>query len=160
MIEVHDRLFVGTERDCFHKRDGWAVVHACRHPCHVNAVGYCGSLSNTHPNYLSMERGPNLYLNIVDPPKPLFFPKTFVDFMSFARKHYSEGKNLLIHCNQGESRAPSLALLFMSKELRVISYKSYKEARKEFVEKYQGYRPGMGISRYFTEHWDELGNVN
>jgi hypothetical protein len=53
MIEVYDRLFVGTERDCFHKRDGWAVVHACKHPCHVNAVGYSGSLSNTHTNYLS-----------------------------------------------------------------------------------------------------------
>uniref|UniRef100_UPI00345E9582 hypothetical protein n=1 Tax=Mesotoga sp. TaxID=2053577 RepID=UPI00345E9582 len=110
MTKVLDRLYVGSEADCFHSRPGWAVVHACKHPCHVNAVGYKSSLPKNHPSYLSLERGANLYLNIVDPDIPLFMSQTFVDFMTFAQKHYNEGKNLLIHCNHSESRAPSLAL--------------------------------------------------
>ncbi|PNE20221.1 hypothetical protein V511_09970 [Mesotoga sp. Brook.08.YT.4.2.5.1] len=157
MTKVHDRLYVGSEADCFHSRPGWAVVHACKHPCHVIAVGYKGSLPKNHPNYLSLERGANLYLNIVDPDIPLFMPQTFVDFMNFAKKHYSEGMNLLIHCNLGESRAPSLALLFMAKGLHVISDRSYEEARKEFQLIYPEYMPGLGISTYFTDNWNELG---
>ena len=84
-------------------------------------------------------------------------PQTFVDFMNFAKKHYSEGMNLLIHCNLGESRAPSLALLFMAKGMHVISDRSYEEARKKFQINYPGYMPGLGIFRYFTENWNELG---
>jgi len=157
LTKVHERLYVGSERDCFHYRLEWAVVHACKHPCHVNAVGYKGSLPKDHPDYLSLERGDNLYLNIVDPDIPLFMPQTFVDFMTFTRKHYNEDKNLLIHCNLGESRAPSLALLFMAKGLHVISDGSYEEAQSEFQKSYPGYTPSKGISRYFTENWNELG---
>ncbi|MEQ8158311.1 MAG: hypothetical protein GXX80_13265 [Thermotogaceae bacterium] len=157
MTKVCDRLYVGSEADCFHSRPEWAVVHACKHPCHVNAVGYYGSLPKNHPSYLSLERGANLYLNIVDPDIPLFMSQTFVDFTTFTQKHYIEGKNLLIHCNLGESRAPSLALLFMAKGLHVISDRSYEEARKEFQISYPGYKPGLGIARYFADNWDRLG---
>ena len=157
MTKIYNRLYVGSERDCFHSRLEWAVVHACKNPCHVNAVGYKGSLPKDHPNYLSLERGANLYLNIVDPDIPLFMSQTFVDFTTFTQKHYIEGKNLLIHCNLGESRAPSLALLFMAKGLHVISDRSYEEARKEFQISYPGYKPGLGIARYFADNWDRLG---
>ena len=37
-----------------------------------------------------------------------------LDFLEFSNKHWRQGKKLLIHCNQGESRAPSLALLFVA----------------------------------------------
>ncbi len=84
-------------------------------------------------------------------------PQTFVDFMVFAQKHYSEGKNLLIHCNLGESRSPSLALLFMAKSLHAISDRSYEEARREFLGSYPRYTPGMGIYRYFAVNWNGLG---
>jgi hypothetical protein len=96
LTKIHDRFYVVSERDCFHSRPGWVVVHACKNPCHFNAVGYKGSLPKNHPNYLSLEReGANLYLNIVDPDIPLFMSQTFVDFMIYTQKHYSEGKNLL-----------------------------------------------------------------
>jgi len=67
------------------------------------------------------------------------------------------GQHSLINCNLGESRAPSLALLFLAKGLHVISDRSYEEARREFQISYLGYMPGLGISRYFTENWNELG---
>jgi predicted protein tyrosine phosphatase len=64
-----------------------------------------------------LEREYDLYLNIIDPPVPLFKPPLFSSFLVFADKHWRSGKKLLIHCNQGESRAPSLALLFLEKKL-------------------------------------------
>ena len=157
MIPVQDGLFVGTERDCRRGDAAWAVVHACKHPCHVKAVGYSGSLPSTHPSYLVLEYPDDLFLNIIDPPVPLFKPELFSAFLSFAMRKQEEGKSLLIHCNQGESRAPSLALLFMAKVTGAVSNDSYASARADFEKLFPGYRPGRGIATYLGARWDNLG---
>ena len=61
-----------------------------------------------------LEEANDLYLNIIDPPGPLFMPPLFTSFLEFAVRNWEEGKNILIHCNQGESRAPSMGLLFLA----------------------------------------------
>lgn len=156
MLKVHDRLFVGGERDCFTEKEGWAVVHACKSPCHQFAVGYRGSLKPDHPHYLVCERGDNLFLNIIDPPVPLFRPDTFTSFLQFAGDRWNQGLNVLIHCNQGESRAPTLALLLMAKTLGVLPSTSYAEAKKQFVDLYPAYAPGRGIQTFLADQWGAL----
>ncbi|MDY0340553.1 MAG: hypothetical protein RBS17_05010 [Coriobacteriia bacterium] len=157
MIRVQDGLFVGTDRDCHRGDADWAVVHACKHPCHVNGVGYSGKLPSTHPNYLVFETGDDLILNIIDPPIPLFKPELFAAFLSFAQRKSAEGKSILIHCNQGESRAPSLALLYMAKVSGTVSNDSYAAARADFERLFQNYHPGRGIESYLTTNWQPLG---
>ena len=98
----------------------WAIIHACKYPCHRNAVGYGRSISPEHPNYLFIKREQNLFLNIIDPAQPLFMNPLFVESLRFSKYYYNSGKNLLYHCNQGDSRAPSLALLQLSKNINVI----------------------------------------
>ena len=156
MIEIRDGLFVGSERDCRTGNDQWAVVHACKSPCHQTAVGYSGSLPKSHPNYLVLEEGTDLYLNLVDPPIPLFMPESFESFFRFARKQLDAGRNILIHCNQGESRAPSLALLILAKLTGEISDDSYDAARFDFESLFSDYRPGRGIQQYLREHWRDF----
>ncbi len=129
MIRLRDNLFVGTESDCRRGDKSWAVVHACKHPCHVSAVGYSGNLPQSHPSYLVLELGDDLFLNMIDPPVPLFRLELFAAFLSFARRKTSESKKLLIHCNRGESRAPSLALVFLAKVSGTIPDDSYRSAR-------------------------------
>jgi hypothetical protein len=153
MVKIHDRLFIGSIRDCFHQKEGWAVVHACKSPCHQRAVGYQGSLPGHHPHYLILERPNNLYLNMIDPSEPLFMPPLFTEFLRFARQHWEAGKNFLIHCNRGDSRAPSLALLFLSKVLEVLPADSYWEAWQEFFKIYKNYLPGQGIQLYLSKNW-------
>lgn len=153
MREVHDRLHVASERECVRDREGWSVVHACKHPCHQRAVGYTGDLDRDHPNYLILEDGPNLYMNLVDPEIPLFMPESFHEFLDFAARRYEAGDQLLIHCNQGSSRAPSLALLFLAKELEELPDDSFPAARVEYSERDPGYAPSRGIRTYLTEHW-------
>ena len=157
MIQVQDNLFVGTESDCRHGDANWAVVHACKHPCHAAAVGYSGNLPASHPNYLAFETGDDLMLNIIDPPIPLFKPELFAAFLAFAARKTEDGKTLLIHCNQGESRAPSLALLFLAKVAGTISDDSYAAAREDFEKMFRGYRPGGGIQTYLGANWSALG---
>jgi hypothetical protein len=156
VIEVHDRLFVGSEADCRPGNDESVVIHACKSPCHQRAVGYRGSLPSSHPNYLVLEHSYDLYLNIIDPDKPLFMPPLFTVFLDFAGKHWDAGRKVLIHCNQGESRSPTLAMMLMAKHIGVISDASYDEARAEFEQLYPYYRPGLGIQKYLHCHWAEF----
>lgn len=159
MQAVHERVFVSNSLSCVSGTNEMAVVHACKSPCHQRAVGYAGSLSSSHPNYLILQQDNDLFLNIIDPPIPLFMPQLFIEFVLFSNKHWGQGKKLLIHCNQGESRAPSLALLFLAKSLSVIDKSSYQAARKEFETIYPRYNPGRGIETYFTQNWSVLGSA-
>ena len=156
MIEVYPNLYVGTDSDCFFdSRDDWVVVHACKFPCHQKAVGYHGNFSPTHPNYLVLERGSHLFLNMIDPNTPLFKPALFDSALSFIDR-YLPTRKVLIHCNKGNSRAPSLALLYLAKRARVINSESYATAAKDFRTKFSGYQPGLGIQIYLTEHWTKI----
>jgi hypothetical protein len=156
MLMVHDRVYAGDLACCSGGPGGKAYVHACKSPCHQKAVGYSGSLPNTHPNYLVLRRGDHLYLNLVDPPVPLFKADSFRAFRAFAAEKWNEGLDLVIHCNQGESRAPSLALLFLAKDAGVIPAETFAAAREAFEVRYPGYNPGRGIVTFLTGSWDSL----
>jgi protein-tyrosine phosphatase len=156
---IHDRIRVGDQSDCvigLCMTPGDSVIHCVKDPCHKRTVGYTKNLSKDHPNYLSAEYRNDLFLNLVDPPVPLFQAQSFALFRQFAREHYNRGENLLIHCNQGFSRAPSLAMLFLAKELGVISSESYAAAVEEFKPLYPAFAPGKGIEMFMQEHWGEL----
>lgn len=158
MQEIYERVIVTNDLSCTRGNDEVAVIHACKSPCHQGAVGYRGKLPSTHPNYLVLEQEYNLFLNIIDPPVPLFMPPLFTEFLAFANKHWSQGRKLLIHCNQGESRAPSLAMLFLAKGVFAIPDTSYEVARSEFEKLYPRYNPGKGIETYFSKNWTQLGS--
>ncbi|XOZ34108.1 hypothetical protein ACMDCT_02405 [Halomonadaceae bacterium KBTZ08] len=156
MDTVHDRVEVGSEAIC---SLGWpelGVVHACKSPCHQRAVGYGGSLPKDHPNYLSLRQGNDLYLNMIDPQAPLFPDDLFQAFLPFAREVWDSGGTLRIHCNQGESRAPSLAMIFLAKHVGIVSNESAEHARTDFLQLFPRYRPGGGIQKYLSANWSKL----
>jgi hypothetical protein len=157
MVKVHDRLYIGDLTVCRIGSAELVVVHACKSPCHQRSVGYTGSLSSQHSNYLFLARPYDLYLNIIDPPVPLFQRESFTQFLEFAGKHYDSGGSLLIHCNQGESRAPTLALVFLTKHLKAIPGDSFSAAKEAFTSLYVGYRPGLGIQKFLETNWELIG---
>lgn len=160
MREVSENLFVGSledSRDLEDKRD-WAIVHACKTPSHQQAVGYEKSLPADHPHYLVFLRGTDLFLNMVDMPKE-FSPK-FTDPMvtaafKFIKKNLDEERKVIIHCNNGGSRGPSLALAYMAYK-GLIAAGSYEEAVKEFQELYPEHAPNTGISAYLKNNWHRI----
>lgn len=156
MIKVHDRVFVGDDADCrAAQRADITIVHACK-TCHQAELKYTGSLSSVDTKYLSHERDNELFLNLIDPPVPLFKLQSFEIFLQRTSAHYAAGESILIHCNKGQSRAPSLALVFLSKRLGVIGNGSYARAREDFEALYPSYEPGKGIETFLTEHWQEI----
>ena len=142
--------------DCFYEQKyDWAVIHACKSPCHQRAVGYKGNIPRTHSNYLTYECGNHLFLNIIDPNEPLFMPPIFISSLDFIEKHISK-QEILIHCNSGLSRAPSIALLYLAKRAKAIDGESFEKASQDFVKLFPNYRPGRGISLYLYYNWHEF----
>jgi predicted protein tyrosine phosphatase len=153
---VHERLSFGDEASCTHTIDSpLAVIHACKEPCHRRAVGYSTrTIAKTYPSYLVHERGHHLYLNLIDPPQPLFMMASFEAFLSFVDREIAE-RDVLIHCNQGESRAPSLALLYMAKRLRSLPNETYVTAASAFRQRFP-YNPGQGVKDWLTTSWHKF----
>ncbi|WP_437648380.1 hypothetical protein [Sorangium sp. So ce362] len=156
MLNVHERIYVGDINCCSDAVTERAYVHACKSPCHQRAVGYTGSLLGSHKHYLTFRRNDHLYLNLIDPPVPLFTQDSFREFRIFAAEQWNAGRELVIHCNQGESRAPSLALLFLSKDLGIIPSETYEAARAAFAARYPRYNPGLGIVTFLKKAWRSL----
>ena len=157
MIEIHPHLFVGNDVDCRTAfNNGFAIVHACKDPCHRRAVGYQQrALRSDHPYYLTYHTPQNLFLNIIDPDKPMFLPPLFQESLEFIEEEIKTRK-VLIHCNKGESRAPSIAVLYLAKRAKVLPEDSFKEAALEFRKTYPCYAPGLGIQRYLGENWERF----
>jgi protein-tyrosine phosphatase len=161
MIEVHPNLHVGSLHDC--SRFPGPIIHACKEPCHRKAVGYNGKLPTDHPSYLSLRKPGHLYLNMIDPPTPLFHLPLFLDALDFIDEHLDDASvggsrgttPVLVHCNQGQSRAPSIALLWLATRTEMPSA-SFDQAAYAYRLLDPNYDPGTGIRLFLDQHWQEL----
>jgi predicted protein tyrosine phosphatase len=96
---------------------------------------------------------------MIDPERPMFMPEMFEDFFSHAIPHWKEENHLLIHCNQGRSRSPSLALLLLTQSEQVPE-DSFAKARDQFTEVYPFYRPSRGMGARIFGPVGRLISVN
>lgn len=152
---IPHRLSIGDQSTCLRPIAAapW-IIHACKEPCHRAAAGYSGaSLDNTNPAYLYVETPGHLYLNLIDPPVPLLKIESFQRALGVARRAGSTP--LHIHCNQGRSRAPSLAVVLMAKHYGVLPNTSYEAARGAFEQRFP-YAPGLGIASFLSDNWDRI----
>ena len=157
MIEVYPNLFIGNQNDYEINpslfRD-WRVVHACKEPYHRNALGYTGrGAPQDSPYYLFLyDKNGHLILNMVDTNSPEFFNDSMInEAVRYCIEGLKNHQRVLIHCNQGESRAPSLALLVLR---RIGFYKdAFDDAVNSFENKYPLYNPKHGILLYVKNHW-------
>lgn len=159
MIEVHPNLYVGGERDyegSVRHQEGWYVVHACKEPYHRQALGYTGRAApKNHPEYLIARRGERLILNLIDAPNPAYIPAEIVDAaLEFIDSGLRAGHRVLVHCNLGESRAPSIALLYLRAYTDCLPDSSVAEAEAVFRQIYPLYSPGLGMRGFVAANWD------
>jgi len=160
MIEVSPRLSVGDEHDYELQvggDSGWAVVHACKEPYHRRLLGYTTKgAPKGHPEYLYAVRGDRLYMNLVDVDDPAYVQKELVDkALAFIHEKLAAGKKVLVHCNQGESRGPGIALLYLLRHTQVLHKTSLADALGAFQRIYPAFHPASGIAGYIAAHWSD-----
>lgn len=159
MIEIYKNIYIGDEQDYYSINDKkiWAILHCCKHPFHCNFVGYKGKLPSSHPNYALKRMDNEMALNLVDMDR---FSENFLDFnkemfeeaFAFLDEYRKKGYNILIHCNQGESRGPSLGMLYVAK-LGAFDYSDFKESVEKFKRLYPKYNPKQNIYKTVCLLW-------
>ncbi len=164
MYKINDRLFIGSDADCNYRKDTeeleepqTATIHACK-TCHQKALNYKGNLDSNNGAYLVYEQLDNLFLNIVDMDTPLLHRYMFEitkAALDFIERKIKQGP-VIIHCNKGESRAPSFALMYLAKRSNVISNVSFFAATQDFLKLFPRYNPSPGLAIYLENHWEEI----
>lgn len=159
MIQIHTNLYIGTESDYEQQvkyQPGWYIVHACKEPYHRQLLGYTGQgAPKEHPEYLLARRENRLYLNLVDVANPAYVSDNIVrTTMTFIDESLSAGTKCLVHCNQGESRSPSLGLLYLAYK-GILPNTTLTVAEAAFRKLYPMYNPKAGIRGYLEIHWHE-----
>lgn len=160
MIEIHPRLFVGTEIDYearVQQETGWWVVHACKEPYHRRLLGYSGrGAPKNHPEYLHARRDKRLFLNLVDADDPNYIPKEIIDeALAFIEEGLKSGERVLVHCNLGESRSPSIGLLYLAARAGALPSTSLIEAETQYRTIYPHYNPKAGMRGFLLKHLAE-----
>jgi len=156
MIEVVGNLFVGSQEDEASVRgeSGWYFIHACKDPYHRQALGYTGrGAPKDHPEYLVASREGRLILNLVDADNVAYIPAEIIDAALLAIHQNIGSSRVLVHCNQGFSRSPAIALLYMARYTEQFRSMDHGTAVQKFRQVYPAYDPAGGMAEYVRLHW-------
>jgi predicted protein tyrosine phosphatase len=133
--------------------DSWAVINTSKH-FHATLVGVPPNQLNNSSHYLTFRREGLLSFNMVDAEAryyKMLGPQAFVDALDFIDQ-WSGVRSILINCDRGTSRSPTVALLYVAKRLHLIPEGSFADAHSAFLALYPIYRPG-GIGNFVAAHW-------
>ena len=156
MKEIIRNLFVGSELDeaSIRQQQDWYVIHACKEPYHRHALGYAGKdAPKEHPEYLVAHRPGRLILNLVDAPNPDYIPAEVIDAAIHAIDDNIGQRRVLVHCNQGASRSPTIAFLYLARFTAAFDGMKYESAAQAFRQMYPGFLPAAGMSEYARRNW-------
>jgi hypothetical protein len=158
MEEVYPRLWVGGDED-YHKvakRDNWSILRACKYgpSGHRDILGYNTLAAPEGKHRLWVRKGNVLALNILDLDDPNFIDDEMIDTgLTFIKDELAKGKDVLVACNQGKSRGPSIVLAFMQ-SVGEFPY-SFVWSERIFRTLYPNYDPAQGIRHYVRGRWSQ-----
>lgn len=146
MTEVYKNFFVGNENDVYEPVD--SRLFCAKEPFHRQVIGYVGRALSVHnPDYYYKRIGNLLYLNLVDAEDPKYVSNIVInEALAFIDERLAAGDRLLALCNEGKSRSPSIAFLWMYERGHLPQ--EFGEAGRAFKSIYPDYWPGGGMFIY------------
>lgn len=159
MKQIGDlRLYVGTKEEyAVARQRGMKIVCALNRAngfiTHQFVVGWQGRGCNPdNPYYLYKREEGGIYLNMIDSEDPKYIhDKMINETLDFIHQNLNDGQEVLIYCSLGESRSPSIALMYM---LEYNLIEKSNETINNFKSKYYpNYLPKMGNLLYIKNRW-------
>jgi hypothetical protein len=161
MREVYKSLFVGGDKDYEKVKDNpdWRILRATKEGDggHRSLLGYTERAAPPGPNYLHVKKGRVLALNLIDADSDDYIPASALDTgVAFISENLRLGHKVLVACNGGHSRGPSLAMLWLALEGKLPA--NYNSAVRRFRMLYPDYDPGDGIRIAVKKRIESLRN--
>ncbi len=162
MKQVYKNLWVGDDEDYEQVKSSpdWRIVRSAKDGLggHRDTLGYTSQGAPRNEHYLFTERGNRLVLNMIDVDNPDFIPEELVNKAVSYIKEQIEDHKVLVCCNKGISRAPSIALLYLYTEGKLP--RPYPQAVRMFRKLYPKYDPSAGIHIFTRRKISELRAKN
>ena len=146
-VEVTPGLFVCGDDEAA------PFIRGKDYPWHRQMVGYKTKSAPEGPERLFARRGNHMALNLIDvrqlgPGGHAYAPaEVFRVAFEFISERMASGDHVLVHCNKGESRSPTIALLWMLQN----DLLSPDAPLPMFEQLYRNFLPSEGMKAYIRE---------
>lgn len=162
MIEIAPRLFIAKESDIANLTPADYSLCSLAHTYHYQMHGWKkGENRKNDPCYVMCSHGNQiLSVNWVDGQAHLYNwegkgVENFQKILTWIEYQLDHNRQVIIMCNQGLSRSPTIALLYLAKVLARIPNQTFSKARTAFEKLYPDYAP-KGIADFVATHWNEI----
>lgn len=159
MEEIISKLYVGGDKD-YEKlagKDGWSFLRCCKEGPggHRSTLGYTTLGAPKGKEYLVARRGKRLALNLIDLDDPNYIsPEMINKGLDFIDERLKAGDKVLVACNQGHSRGPTVAMMYLRRIDELPD--NFHSAEKIFRTLYPAYDPGQGMRQFARSYWRSL----
>ena len=144
---VHEGIFIGNGYDADQHKFAGSTLHCAKDPWYQQAY-----IPAILPNVKRISYN-EMALNMVDANTIMYFPDQMINAgLDFITERLAEGDPILVHCNMGLSRSPSMVFIWMF-EHGFLDDK-FRYAMPQFKELYPSYCPGNGIYAYVKKRCD------
>lgn len=159
MIKIGDlKLYVGSKEEYrYAVQRGMKIVcalnRATGYVTHQSVVGWYGRGCNPDNPYYLFKREPDaIYLNMIDGDDPKYVNDEMINpALDFINQHLLNGKEVFIYCSLGESRSPSIALMYLLEH--GLIEKSVNTINLFRTNYYPAFTPKNGNIQYIKQRW-------
>ncbi|NTV52872.1 MAG: hypothetical protein HGA76_07675 [Candidatus Firestonebacteria bacterium] len=149
MNKVADKLYVASCNEC--SADpvlGATYICCCQRPC-----GSFKTQANMPVCPIASPAASIINIPLINTEIPPYHAVEFNRYLDLLDYHLQHGEVVLVS-ELGESRAPSLALLWLVFRSETLSRSSFAAARMDFSRIYPRYLPWPGWIIFFEQEWD------
>lgn len=140
---IIDGLYVGSQNNFFElmQNENWVFVQAAREPFFLKECDLKYISSEKEPLFVIKQN--LIALNLSDSrdestSELMIMASTALRFI---KENLDNDKNVLVHCNHGVSRSPSIALMYVLKNTGLLSNKTFAEIIETYKSIYPKYNP-------------------
>jgi hypothetical protein len=158
--EIYPRVYVGDDLayERLKNKDNWSFLRCCKYGAggHQQTLGYNTLAAPEGREHFVVKRGHLMALNMLDLDDPNFVdPKMVQAGLDFAKEELLSGRKVLIACNQGKSRGPTMGLMFL-RSIGDMPH-AYLMSQRMYHTIYDAYDPSQGINQFARMAWTSLG---
>lgn len=129
-----------------------ALNRANGYVTHQSVVGWSGRGCNKdNPYYLFKQTDNAIYLNMIDGEDPAYVSDDMINpALMFIKTALENQEKVFIYCSLGESRSPSIALMYLLENNLISPENALVEFKTRF---YSNYLPKRGNLEYIKNRW-------